>query len=426
MARNIPRLIYIVLDGGSDSVEYGETSFEKAHTPNLDELARRSKAGMVHVLGVGVAPQSDAATLSLLGYNPYKYRVGRGLLEALGLGIRVKKGNEVAFRGNIATVDIDDNIIDRRCGRDIDTEESKKLLEAVKYLELGIYDGYAYTYPSKGHRAVVVIGSRRHRLSSFVSNIDPAYKRIGYISEAVRDPPSKVLKCEPLESSEAARITAELVNRYYEMVKERLFMHSENIKRKESGRLPCNAILLRDASTRPENIPLFQHLYEFKMASVVEMPVERGIAELIGLIIGDIPEERDIIKRYKYMAERAIGLLEYSDAVYIHIKGADEPAHDGDIQGKVEALEKIDKYFIGILLDRLDLDRNAFLITCDHSTPPQIRGHSSDPVPIYLYKNGLKGDGLSRFSEREALKGSLGIFTGGWDIIPIVKRILWG
>ena len=426
MARNVPRLIFIVLDGASDSIKYGETSFELANTPNLDEIARRSRAGMAYVLGVGVAPQSDAATLSLLGYNPYKYRVGRGLLEALGLGVRVKPGYEVAFRGNLATVENFDNIVDRRCARDVTSEESKRLLEGIKYLDLGIYDGYAYTYPSKGHRVVVIIGSRRYKLSSFVSNIDPAYRRIGYISEAVADPGNKVLRCEPLESTEDARITAELVNQYYRMAYEYLSSHDENIKRVEDGRLPCNAILLRDASSRPENIPLFQHIFEFKMGSVVEMPVERGIAELIGLVIGDIPDVDNVYERYRKMADRAVGLLPFVDGVYIHIKGADEPAHDGDVEGKVKALETIDKHFFGYLMEKVDIEKVSFLITCDHSTPPQLKGHSSDPVPVFLYKNGLRGDGLSKFSEREASKGSLGVFTGGWDILPLVKRILWG
>ncbi len=426
MARYNPRLIYVVLDGGSDAPEYGPTSFELADTPNLDMLATRSKAGLVHVLGMGIAPQSDAATLSLLGYSPYKYHIGRGLLEALGIGIRVKPDYEVAFRGNLATVENLFDIVDRRCGRDISTDEARELLRSIEYLDLGVYDGYAYTYPAKAHRVVTIIGSRTYKLSPNVSNIDPAYRRVGFISEAVQNPGNKVVKCEPLDSSEASRITAELVNRYYELVYEALSRSEVNERRESQGRLKCNAILLRDAGVRPGNIPMFQHLYEFKMASVVEMPVEKGIANLIGLIIAEIKDYKDLETRYRAMAERAVEILEFADAVYVHIKGPDEPAHDGDKDRKVEIIELIDKYFFGVLLNKVEMEKSAFLITCDHSTPPELKSHSSHPVPLFLYKDGLKSDGLKGFSENEAARGSIGTLTGGWDVIPLVKRIIWG
>jgi len=426
MVRYTPRLIYVVLDGGSDAPEYGSTSFELADTPNLDAIARMSRAGLLHVLGVGVAPQSDAATLSLLGYNPYRYRVGRGLLEALGIGVRVRKDYEVAFRGNLATVEDKIYIVDRRCGRDISTDEARKLVENIRYIDLGIHEGYAYTYPAKGHRVVTVLGSRKYRLSPNVSNMDPAYRRVGSISEAIQNPDSKVIRCEPLDSSESSIVTAELVNRYYDITYEVLSNHPINIERETQDRLRCNAILLRDAGVRPDNIPMFQHLYEFKMASIIEMPVERGIANLIGLIIAETGDYNIPENRYGSMVDRALEILEFSDAVYIHIKGPDEPAHDGDKEGKVRAIEDIDKYFFGSLLNKIDLDKYAFLITCDHSTPPELKSHSHHPVPIYIYKQGFKGDELKGFSEVEAAKGSIGVLTGGWDVIPIVKRIIWG
>lgn len=426
MVRYTPRLIYVVLDGGSDAPEYGLTSFELADTPNLDFIARMSKAGLLYVLGVGVAPQSDAATLSLLGYSPYRYRVGRGLLEALGIGVRVRQDYEVAFRGNLATVDDKTCIVDRRCGRDVSTDEARKLLESIKYIDLGVYDGYAYTYPAKGHRVVTIVGSRRYKLSPNVSNMDPAYRRVGSISEAIQDPGDEVIRCEPLDPSESSVLTAELVNRYYDMTYEVLSNHTINMERQAQNRLRCNAILLRDAGVRPNNIPMFQHLFEFKMASIVEMPVEKGIANLIGLIIAETRDYTSLEDRYKVMADRALEILEFSDAVYIHIKGPDEPAHDGDKEGKIKAIEYIDKYFFGALLNRIDLSRYAFLITCDHSTPPELKSHSHHPVPIYIYKDGFKSDELKGFSENEAAKGSIGVLTGGWDVIPIVKRMLWG
>jgi len=427
MARANPRLIYIVLDGGCDGRPDGETSLERADTPNLDLIARRAKAGLVHVLGMGVAPQSDAATLSLLGYSPYRYRVGRGVLEALGLGVKLAPQREIALRGNLATVDETGwGIIDRRCGRDVSSEEARELLRDLSEVDLGIYGGYAKALPSKGHRVVVIIGSRDERLSPEVSNMDPAYRRVGYISEAVSNPGRRVLPCEPLSSDRSALVAAELVNRFYELSHKHLESHPLNEDRRRSGRLPCNAILVRDAGSRPEDIPMFQHRFGFKMASVVEMPVERGIAELIGLVIADVDTSGTRAARYVRMADRAVDILEYADGVYVHLKGPDEPAHDGDLSGKVEALEDIDQYFLGRLLDRIDLSRTAIVVTCDHCTSPRMRSHTSDPVPLIIYKYGFKNDGLYRFTEREAGKGSIGVLTGGWDVLPLVKRLVWG
>ena len=428
MTLRTPRLIYLVLDGVSDSLEDEVTSLEAADTPNLDSLARKSKAGIVDVLGPGVAPESDAAVFSLLGYNPYKYYVGRGVVEAYGLGIKPKPDYEVALRGNLATLDDDGvKIIDRRCGRDIREDEAKELVSSISELDLGLYNGYARVYHGIAHRVVVIIGSRANRLSSNISNTDPGYRRVGIISEAVKDHEPYIQPCEPLDNFMSSKITAELVNVFTKKVFEILKNHPVNVKRVDEGRLPCNAILLRDAGMRPGTLPSFRYLHGFKMAAIVEMPVERGIADMLGLAIADVPpptpdKERD----YPIRVDKTVEMIRYVDAVYIHLKGPDEPGHDGDFEGKVKAIEDIDRFFLSKLLDKIDLDKTAFIITADHSTPPSQRGHTADPVPLYLYAPNLLPDGLKKFSEREASRGSLGRITGGWDIIPIVKRIIWG
>lgn len=428
MGLRLPRLIYLVLDGAADSQKDEKTSFELASTPNLDMIAKKSKAGLVHVLGPGVAPESDAAVFSLLGYNPYKYYVGRGVIEAYGLGVKPRPDYEVALRGNLATVDeTGRRIIDRRCGRDILDEEAKELVSTISFLDLGKYYGYARVYHGIAHRVVVIIGSEKYKLSANISNTDPGYRRIGILSEAVRDFEPIVNPCEPLDNRESSRITAELVNIFTNIISEKLSGHVVNEKRRSQGRLPCNTILLRDAGVRPGTLPRFQYLHGFKMAAVVEMPVERGVAELLGLAIGEVPppspnKERD----YPIRVRKTVEMMEYVDAVYVHLKGPDEPGHDGDLEAKVKAIEDIDKYYLNPLLNEIDLDKTAFIITSDHATPPSHRGHTDDPVPIYLYAPTIKPDRLSKFSEREARKGSLGVLTGGWDIIPIVKKITWG
>jgi 2,3-bisphosphoglycerate-independent phosphoglycerate mutase len=425
----VPRLLYIVLDGASDSLSDKETSFEIADTPNLDELARGSVGGFMYILGKGVAPESDAAVFSLLGYNPNKYYVGRGTIEVYGLGGSMIPDREIALRGNLASIDVESGrIIDRRCGRDISSDEVKKLMEGVEYIDLGIYDGYAKTFVGIGYRLAIVIGSKRYELSDNISNNDPAYIRYGRISHSIRDYEPYPEKVVPLDESDRSRITAELVNTYLDIINRYLREHPMNVDRVERGLLPCNNILVRDAGMKPIHLPLFRHLHGFRMGAVVEMPVEKGIANILALGMAEVPPPTpDKSKDYPLRVDKTISLMDLTDGVYIHLKGPDEPGHDGDLEGKVKAIEYIDKYFISVLLDKVDRDNVAILITCDHSTPPSIRGHSDDPVPFTLYIPVKKGDGFKAFYEREIReKGSIGLLDYGWHLLPIVKRMIWG
>lgn len=428
-AYNIPRLIYIVLDGAADSLKDKETSYELAHTPSLDDLAKLSIGGMIYVLGRGIAPESDAAVFSLLGYDPNKYYVGRGPIEVYGLGKSMILDREVAFRGNLATVEKNTyRVIDRRCGRDISTEESSELLRDVSYLKLDKYDGYAKTYVGVGYRVAVIIGSKKYVLSDNVSNTDPAYEKLGKISSSLKKFDPHIKKAVPLDDREASLRTSELINIYGKLVSDNLSKHPLNIKRVGEGKLPCNTILLRDAGIRPSNLPLFKHIHGFKMGAVVEMPVEKGIANLLALAMAEVPPPTQYKDRdYPIRVEKTISLLNLADGVYVHLKGPDEPGHDGDFKAKIKAIEDIDKYFIGPLLDKIDLNYNAILVTSDHATPPSARGHTDDPVPFMLYNPYRKPDGFRKFTERNVLnKGSIGILEVGWHLLPLVKKMLWG
>ena len=424
----IPRLIFLVIDGGADSVSDKETSFKLAYTPNLDRIAQISIGGYMYVLGRGVAPESDEAVFSLLGYDPKKYHIGRGAIEIYGLGLSLAPGREVALRGNLATLDEDGRILDRRCGREISTDTAKKLLKSVEYIDLGIHDGYAKTYVGVGYRLAVIIGSNKYELSDNISNTDPAYARVGPLSRSLREFQPYPKKAMPLDNSERSRITSELVNKYIELISAHLKEHPINRERIKEGKPPCNTVLLRDAGMRPTNLPLFKHLHGFKMGAVVEMPVERGIANLVALAMAEVPPpSKDKSKDYPLRVDKTISLMELTDAVYIHLKGPDEPGHDGDLEGKIRAIEDIDKYFISPLLDKIDLNNTSILITCDHATPPSARGHTDDPVPFTLYAPLRKPDGFNEFSEAEIFKkGSIGQLEYGWHLLPIVKRMIWG
>ena len=421
------KLLYIVLDGAADELEES-SSLDNAYTPNLDEIAKRSMGGMHYPVGKGIAPESDAAVLNLLGYDCEKYYTGRGPIEALGVGMSLKEDFEIAFRGNLATADFEKGIIvDRRVGRDITTREAKQLLKGLEFIDLGIYDGYAKMKVGLDYRVAVIIGSRKHKLSHDVSNTDPAYIKSGSVSVAKAHVDNKIRVCEPLSESEEAKITAELVNKFIEIINKRLAEHPINKRRERTGRLPANTILLRDAGMRPPDVPSMKKMYGVKFKMIADMPTELGVARLLGIGIVKCPKPKYIGEiDYPIRAKKALETLQNTIAVYIHLKGPDIYGHDKNKEGKIKSIEEIDKYFISKILDEVDLDKTAILITMDHATPPSRGVHTGDPVPFTVYVPGRNGDGLLKFSEREVYsKGSLGILGYGWMIMPIIKKLIW-
>jgi len=415
------KTIMVVIDGVSDGPRYRPTSLELANKPGLDELARISIGGCFYPIDSQTAPESDAAVFSILGYDPREISIGRGLLEALGLGIRIVEGNEVVFRGNFATIDPRDlKIIDRRVGRSLTSEEAHMLAKDIEYIDLGIYGGYAKVYASIGHRAVVVIGSREKRLSANVSNTDPAYAKEGKLSVALKTYEPYIAPCKPLDDSEEARITCELVNIFTRKVIEILDNHRINIERQRKGLPKGNAILLRDAEDRYPSIKPIENLYGKRFGIVAEMPVERGIGALLGMEIATVsPPTGDLKKDYEERLEKTLELLNRVDVVYVHLKGPDEPGHDGDKKRKIASIEAIDRYYIQRLIESIDLEKNIVIVTADHSTPPETKAHSADPVPIIVAsKMFTKTDGFTDFSEAECCsKGSLGIIPHGFMVL---------
>ncbi len=420
------KLLYLVIDGAADSLNDKVTSYEAANTPGLDKIASLSLCGLMYTISRGVAPESDAAVLSILSYDPHKYYTGRGPLEALGAGIRIKEGYEVAFRANFATLDISTgNIVDRRVGRNLKSDEARELAKALNDMDLGKYEGYAKVVATIGHRAVVVIGSSSLKLSDNVDNTDPAYTRKGKISVARPGFEPRLVRCRPLDDTEEAKRTAELVNIFTEKAIKILDTHPVNLKRASKGYLKANTILLRDAGGELPHVEPISRKFGIEFGAIVEMPVEIGIARLLGMEIEKVPPPTpDKRSDYTIRLKHTLDLLKRVDAVYVHLKGPDEPGHDGDFKGKVKSLEDIDEYFVTPLLNEVDLNNTAILVTSDHATPYSARTHTDDPVPVLLYVPGRNGDGISKLSESNCSKGSLGIIEHGWELLPKVINLL--
>jgi 2,3-bisphosphoglycerate-independent phosphoglycerate mutase len=417
------KLIYLVVDGVADSLADHVTTLEAAVKPGLDWVASRGVCGLLYPVERGVAPESDEAVISLLGYNPHEVYPGRGVLEALGAGLELKWGYEVAFRANFATVDpATRRIIDRRAGRRLTSEEARELARAVDNMELGEYEGYARVVATVSHRAVVVIGSRRYRLSPLVSNNDPAYARRGLVSVAVENPSPFVEEIKPLVPTREAEITARLADIFFEKSLRVLSDHPLNAERARRGLLPANALLLRDAGGEPPRAEPLPAKYQCKFAVLAEMPVEVGIGRAfgadtveLGLPTGDPRVDYDDRLRATLRAVRSY------DVVYVHLKGPDEPGHDGDFESKKRRVEEIDKYYVQPLVEEVR-DKYALLVTADHATPPSRRAHTSDPVPVALYTPEVKPDSAARFTERECARGALGVVEHGWLLLPRVLR----
>ncbi len=413
------KLLYLVIDGVADSLSDPITTLERAVKPGLDNIAANGLCGAMYTVSKGVAPESDEAVISILGYDPHKVYPGRGVVEALGAGLSIREGYEIAFRANFATIDPSTRkLVDRRVGRSLETSEAHELAKALDNMDLGIYDGYVRVKATIGHRAVVVIGSRSYRLSPMVSNNDPAYVRKGLLSIAV-DKYEPVLKdIVALEDSVEARRTAELANKFVEKSIEILDKHPVNIERRSRGLLPANTLLLRDAGGSLPRVTSIVEKYGCRVAVLAEMPVELGIGRMLGAdTIVLEPPTNDPRRDYGLRLDKTLEALRKYDIVYVHLKGPDEPGHDGDYIEKKKRVEDIDKYYVKPLLENKPSEL-AILVTADHATPPSRKAHTDDPVPIALWIPGMEPDQVTRYTEKECLKGKLGVYEHGWLMLP--------
>ncbi|MCI4330647.1 MAG: alkaline phosphatase family protein [Thermoplasmata archaeon] len=417
------RTALVILDGLGDRPHPdtgGVSPVEAARTPHLDQLCRDGRMGDVVLVGPGIAPESDAGVLALLGYDPVHDSPGRGVLEAVGVGVSLEPG-DVAMRLNFATSDGSGVIRDARVGRNLTTTEAERLaaeLTGADLLnDLGIQ---AEVRATVGHRGVLWLHPRSGgRLSPEVTNSDPFYEKVGGMGQARRPIDGRPLAVAATDPTPEARRTAGAVNEFLRRSEGVLAGSSVNARRAVSGKLLANTILLRNAGSLPDPpMQPFAARTGFDGAAVTEMPVERGIARLLGLTdlyVGPMGLDRD-----RSLGERAEvtrkALSEHS-FVYVHLKGPDEPGHDGQALLKKEIIESLDRAFFGPFLEALDWSTTRLIVTADHATPCVLRGHSDDPVPLVLRGAGVAPDPSSgaaapKFSERSAGLGSLGHLRG--------------
>jgi 2,3-bisphosphoglycerate-independent phosphoglycerate mutase len=374
------KIVLLVMDGlgGLPRNGDGPTELEAARTPNMDRLAREGCLGQSVPVTLGVAPGSGPAHLALFGYDPIQYDIGRGVLEAFGIGVPVGP-NDVAARGNFCTVDADGKITDRRAGR----IKSEDALPIVQRLAAVTVPGAATEVQHvKEYRFVVVF--RGDGLSPEVDETDP--QRTGY-------PPLPALARAP-----AAERTADLVNQWIDAARQVL-----------AGEPKANCLTLRGFSGDP-NLPKYREVYKLRAACTAVYPMYKGVSQLVGMDVqhfeGDRPSDE-----FAHVAR----IWNDYDFHFIHVKPTDSRGEDGDFDGKVKVIETVDEALPALL----DLKPDVLVITGDHSTPSTLRAHSWHPVPLLLWAPATHlPDRCAEFGERACQAGGLGRFPAT-DLMPL-------
>ena len=423
------KLIFIAVDGMGDLpiAELGnKTPLEAAETPNMDFLAQNGKTGLMYTVKKGVAPESDVAVISLLGYDPFKFSTGRGVIESVGAGIDMKDG-DLALRCNFATLGNRKTIIDRRVKRTLTTEEAAELSKAAKEnISMESCPAKFEFKNTLGHRAVLVFKSNNQKcLSSNITNSDPAYTMVNGIGVATPNVEMILKKSEPLDDSEEAQNSANLVNEFIEKTHVLWEKHPVNEKRAAEGKLKANCVLTRDAGSQLPKFFNINKRYGVNFAALADMQAESGIAHLAGMQATLLPPPSgDLEKDCEIRIKKLLSILPDHDCFYIHLKGPDEPGHDGKCHRKTAVISAIDKYFCGRLLQEISLKEYIICLTSDHATPCALKVHSDTPVPVLVSGGKIKDGNVVKFSERECEKGSLGVLDHGFELMPKLMKLL--
>lgn len=405
----------------------GKTPLEVAEIPNMDSLARRGRTGMVYTVKKGVAPESSTGGISILGYDPFNYNASRGVLEAVGAGMKFEDG-DLALRCNFVTLGEGMRILDRRAGRDLKPEEARRLSEEInEKVKLESYPADFEFRSTHGYRGALIIRSRMNPLSDHITNTDPAYYLEDSLAVAKSEYETIAQESHPLDGTEAAGASAGLVNEFARRSHMVLERSEVNERRSSAGKRKANYLLMRGSGNRLPRFFDINQRYGLRFASLANMPVERGIATLIGMGGIDIPPpSEDLAKDCRLMFAKLLEHFQAYDCFYIHIKGPDEPGHDGDCKQKARLLEIIDKDFFGSLEGTVDLSDVIICVTADHATPCIARVHTDDPVPLLISGGNLAGDGSEGFSERICSKGSLGTLERGVELMPRLMIMMKG
>ena len=371
------KLALIVLDGLGDIATGGQgemTPLEAALTPNLDALVKSGCAqGRMTPVAPGITPGSGPGHLALFGYDPIETQVGRGVIEALGLGMELKAG-DVAARANFCTLDSKGIVTDRRAGR-IDTAVCEELCELLSKKIKKIGDAEVLIKAGKGHRFVVVF--RGKGLEGPLTDADPH-------REGLPIPAVEAVDAKSAKAKKAAKLVAEFYAKALPLL---------------AKKSPANGFLMRGIAHQPE-IPLFEERYQLKPACIAVYPMYKGLAQLVGMTKIEGPET--IAQQFeRYKAE-----YDNYDFFFIHYKYTDMHGEDGNFEAKKKAIEDFDAA-LPILLEKKP---DVLVITGDHSTPCFMKSHSWHPQPVLLHSPRCGSDKLARFTETGANSGSLGVF----------------
>jgi 2,3-bisphosphoglycerate-independent phosphoglycerate mutase len=376
------KILLVVLDGlaGYATADRG-TELEEADTPNLDELAAAGMTGLLDPVGPGITPGSGPAHLSLFGYDPFDYHLGRGALSAAGLDVHLNPG-DVAARGNLATLDEQGMIVDRRAGRIPDLEA----LEVVRRLnnEVSIPDVEVLFVHEAQHRVLVVM--RGADLDPHVDDTDPQKTGV---------PP-----LTPMAQTRTATHTAEVMAEIDRQARHILAEQPQ-----------ANSILLRGLDSHRQ-LPTVQERYGLRAGANAIYPMYRGIGRLVGMDVLGPPTTID---------EQILLLKEHwddYDLFFFHHKPSDSAGEDGNFDAKVAAIEALD----AVVPQLMAMSPDVIAVTGDHATPSQMAAHSWHPVPVLLHGERVGRDQVERFGERYALQGALGRRPAR-ELMPIMLNV---
>jgi 2,3-bisphosphoglycerate-independent phosphoglycerate mutase len=376
------KLVLLVLDGLGDLAtreQNNQTPLEAAATPNLDALAKDSAQGRMIPVAPGITPGSGPGHLGLFGYDPLEFQVGRGVIEALGLGLELRAG-DVAARANFCTLDDKGIVTDRRAGR-IDTSVCEELCALLSQKVKKVGDAQVIIKPGKGHRFVVLF--RGKGLEGPLTDADPHREGLPVPKVAPSNPKS-------VKAKKAAKLVADFYKAALPVI---------------SKKKPANGFLLRGIAHQPA-IPTFQDRYGLRPGCIAVYPMYKGLAQLVGMTKLEGPQT--IAEQF----ERYIAEYDNYDYFFIHFKYTDMYGEDGNFDAKRKAIEELDAALPILLQKKPDV----LAITGDHSTPCIVKGHSWHPQPVLLHSACSGSDKLDRFTETDANGGSLGVFEAKYLI----------
>lgn len=401
--------IILVMDGMGDrplkEID-NQTPLQAAKTPNMDKMAEMGITGLMDSIAPGIIPGSDTAHISILGYDPYEVYTGRGPFEASGVGLEVIPG-DIAFRCNFSSSDENGIITDRRAGRIRDG--TNDIVEVLNTMVIEGYEDIKVIFKeSTGHRAVLVL--RGEGLSDKVSDADPKVEG--------NAPKTVVAIDDSAEAEKTADILNKVVAKSYEMIKN----HPINIERIENNEPPANIIIPRGAGAVPD-VESINDKYEVNSACIAETGLIMGIARFAGM---DIIEMEDVTggvdTNLDNIRDTILDQVKNTehDFFLINIDGADEAGHDGNLQEKIDFIEKVDEVVMSQLID---LEDCYLFLTADHSTPISVMNHSGDPVPVLIKGPEVRVDDVKEYNEFAVANGGLCRIRGS-DVMNILTDLM--